>query len=317
MTSIERKEWQQAEQQSRIQSSALEAAANSIILTDKSGKILFANRAFCTMTGYALEEILGQTPGFLNSGKHDANFFKELWDTILTGRVWQGELINRRKDGTFYAEEMTITPIQGTNGETSHFIAVKQDITKRKQFKERWHQAQKMEAIGKLAGNIAHDFTNLLTIIHGNAELVLADESHLKDQNRRYLKQITDATERAADLTRQLLAFGRKQVIQFQPLSLNHVISSYTKMLNRVIGEHITLQCRYAENLPSVNADVGMIEQILINLIVNARDAMPQGGSIHINTEAINIDAAHVEAHPEARPGEFVCITVSDTGTGI
>ena len=317
MTSQERKEWQQAEQQTRFQSSALEAAANSIILTDKAGKILFANRAFCAMTGYAPEEILGNTPAFLKSGKHDASFFRQLWDTILTGRVWQGELINRRKDGTFYVEEMTITPVQGTSGETSHFIAVKQDITQRKQFKEQWHQAQKMEAIGKLAGNIARDFTNLLTVIHGNAELVLADEGQLKDQNRRYLKQITDATERAADLTRQLLAFGRKQVIQFQPLSLNHVISSYTKMLNRVIGERITLQCRYAEDLPAVSADVGLIEQILINLIVNARDAMPQGGSIHINTEALNIDAAHVQTHPEARPGEFVCITVGDTGTGI
>ena len=128
----ERKERQRAEQQVRIQSSALEAAANGIILTDKAGKILFANKAFCAMTGYALEEILGKTPGFLKSGKHDADFFRELWKTILAGRVWQGELINRRKDGTLYHEEMTITPIQGTNGEISHFIAVKQDITKRK-----------------------------------------------------------------------------------------------------------------------------------------------------------------------------------------
>ncbi|MGO9477972.1 MAG: ATP-binding protein [Limisphaerales bacterium] len=317
MMSQERKERQPAEDQAHIHSSALEAAAHSIILTDTAGKILFANKAFCAMTGYALEEVLGKNPGFLKSGKHDAGFFRELWDTILKGRVWQGELINRRKDGTFYLEEMTITPIQGVNGETSHFIAVKQDITKRKQLKDQWHQAQKMEAIGKLAGNIAHDFTNLLTVIHGNAELVLRDEGELKEQNRRYLKQITDATERAADLTRQLLAFGRKQAIQPQPLSLNHVIGNYTKMLSRVIGGQITLQYCFAQDLPSVNADVGMIEQILINLIVNARDAMPQGGSITIATEAVRLDAASVETHPEAQPGEFVCITVSDTGTGI
>ena len=120
-----RKKWQQAERQAHIQSSALEAAANSIILTDKAGKILFANKAFCAMTGYALEEVLGKTPGFLKSGKHDADFFTELWDTILAGRVWQGEFINRRKDGTLYNEEMTITPIRETDGEISHFIAVK------------------------------------------------------------------------------------------------------------------------------------------------------------------------------------------------
>ena len=174
-----------------------------------------------------------------------------------------------------------------------------------------------MEAIGQLAGGIAHDFNNLLTVIHGNVQLVLTDESQLKEENRQCLKQVTDATERAANLTRQLLAFGRKQVVQFQPLDLNHVISNFTKMLKRVIGEQIVLQCHYAKNLPSVNADIGMIEQILINLIVNARDAMPQGGSIVITTEAISIDAAYVETHPEAQPGEFVCITVSDTGTGI
>ena len=313
----ERKKRQRAEEQVRVQSSALEAVANGIILTDAAGKILFGNKAFCAMTGYALEEILGKTPGFLNSGKHDANFFRALWNTILTGRVWQGELINRRKDGTLYNEEMTITPIQRSNGEISHFIAVKQDITKRKQLKEQLHQARKMEAIGQLAAGIAHDFNNLLTVIHGNVQLVLMDESQLKEENRQCLKQVADATECAADLTRQLLAFGRKQVVQFQPLDLNHVISNFTKMLKRVIGEQIALQCHYAKNLPSVNADIGMIEQILINLIVNARDAMPEGGSIVITTEAISIDAAYVETHPEAQPGKFVCITVGDTGTGI
>ncbi len=317
MTSAEQTEQQQAAQQGRIHSSALEAAAHGIILTDTAGKVLFANRAFCTMTGYAPEEILGQTPDFLKPGEHDAGFIQSLWETILSGRVWQGELTNRRKDGTLYHEEMTITPILGVQGEISHFIAIKQDITKRKQLKERWHQAQKMEAIGKLAANIAQDFANLLTVIHGNAELVLADEGRLKDHSRRHLKQITDATERAADLTRQLLAFGRKQIIQIQPLDLNHVIGSYTKMLNRVVGEAITLRCHFAGDLPSVNADVGMIEQILINLIVNARDAMPQGGSIDITTETIHLDAAHAEIHPEARPGEYVGITISDTGTGI
>ncbi len=313
----ERKERQRAEERVRVQSSALEAVANGIILTDAAGKILFGNKAFCNMTGYALDEILGKTPSFLNSGKQDNGFFRTLWNTILTGRVWQGEIINRRKDGTLYTEEMTITPVLGANGAISHFIAVKQDITKQKQRKEQLHQARKLEAIGQLAGGIAHDFNNLLTVIHGNVQLVLMDEEQLKEDNRQCLQQVTDATERAADLTRQLLAFGRKQAIEFQPLNLSEVIGNFTKMLKRVIGEHISLQCRCADDLPSVNADVGMIEQMLLNLIVNARDAMPQGGSIVITTEMVGVDAAYVETHPEAQTGQFVCLAVTDTGTGI
>src|SRR5579859_1798225 len=317
MMSQTQKKWQQAERQAQIQSSALEAAANGIILTNKAGKILFANKAFCAMTGYSPEEILGKTPSFLKSGKHDAAFFTELWETILSGRVWQGEITNQRKDGTHYHEEMTITPIRETDGDITHFIAIKKDITQHIRLKEQLHHMQKMEAIGQLAGGVAHEFNNLLTIMHGNAQLVLSDGSHLKEENRRGLQQITEAAERAANLTRQLLAFGQKQNIQFQPLSLNHVIGNFTKILKRVIGEHVVLQCSYAENLPPVSADVGMIEQILINLIVNARDAMPAGGSITVTTEAVHIDGAYVETHPEAQAGNFVCLTVSDTGTGI
>lgn len=312
-----RKKWRQAERQAHIQSSALEAAANGIILTDKAGKILFANKAFCAMTGYALEEVLGKTPDFLKSGKHDAVFYTELWETILAGRVWQSEIINRRKDGTLFHEEMTITPIREADGEINHFIAIKKDLTQHIRVKEHLHQMQKMEAIGQLAGGVAHDFNNLLTIIHGNAQLVLSEGSPLKEETRRCLQQITDAAERAAILTRQLLAFGRKQDIQFHPLNLNQVIGNFTKMLRRVIGEHVVLQCHYAENLPPVSADVGMIEQVLINLIVNARDAMPAGGSISITTEPVHIDAAYVDIHPEAQPGDFVRLTVSDTGRGI
>jgi PAS domain S-box-containing protein len=326
----ERKERQRVEQQLRVQSSALAAAANGIILTDKAGKILFANKAFCAMTGHDLEEISGQTTSFIESDKHEADFSRELWKTILAGRVWHGELINRRKDGTFYNEEMTITPLREIDGEVSHFIAVKQDITKRKQleeqiyhitkckrFEEQLRQAQQMEVMSQFAGSIAHDFNNLLAVIHDGTKLMLTDESQLSEQNRQQLKQVIAAAENTANLTRQLLAFGRKQAIQFQPSDLNRVISSFTPRLDRLVGAQIVLQCHYARNLPLINADPGLIEQILVNLIVNARDAMPQGGRIFIATESISLDAAYVETHSEARPGEFVCMTVSDTGTGI
>lgn len=304
-------------EQQRILSSAFEAAAHGIILTDTAAKILFANRAFCLMTGYNAQEILGQTPSFLKSGEHEAGFFQSLWETILSGRVWQGELINRRKDGTHYCEEMTITPVRCGDGEISHFLAVKQDITRRKQSQKLWQQAQKMEALSRLANNIAQGFTNLLTAIHGHTELLLADGGRLTHQSRQHLNQIVDATECAADLTRQLLAVGQGQIVQMRPLDLNHAIRNYTKMLNRVVGQPIQLNCLLAENLPYVNADTGMIEQVLMNMVVNSRDALPHGGSIDIATEVIKIESARVSEQLESRPGEFVCITIRDSGTGI
>ncbi len=326
----ERKERQRLEQQLHFQFCALEAAADGIILTDMAGKILFANKAYCAMTGHDLEEVIGQTTRFIESDKCEADFSQELRKTILAGRAWHGELINRRKDGTLYNEEMTITPIRESHGEVSHFIAVKQDITQRKQLEEQvrhitkckrleeqLHQVQQMEVMSQFAGSIANDFNNLLAVIQNKTQSALADESKLSEQNRRQLKQVIMAAENAASLTRQLLAFGRKQVVQFQPSDLNRIISNFTPRFDRLVGAQIVLQCHCARNLPAVNVDGGMIEQILTNLILNAREAMPQGGQVFIATESVSLDAACVETHSEARPGEFVCLTVSDTGTGI
>ena len=309
---------QQEERQAQVQLDALGAAAHGIILTDKAGKILFANRAFCSMTGYAPEEVLGQTPGFLKSGKHNPAFYRQLWETILAGRVWQGQIINRRKDGTLFNEEMTITPVRELDGQISSFLAIKKDVTRDNHLREQLHHMQKMEAIGHLAGGVAHDFNNLLTVIHGNAQLLLADEAAaLSAEHRRCLLQITEAAERAANITRQLLAFGRRQSVQFQPLNLNHVVGCFTKMLKRVIGENVALQCHSAQNLPPVNGDIGMIEQVLISLTVRARDAMPEGGSITITTDTVHVDSDNAEINPEVRAEDFACITVSDTGAGI
>jgi signal transduction histidine kinase/CheY-like chemotaxis protein len=196
-------------------------------------------------------------------------------------------------------------------------LGVARGITERKQLEAQLRQAQKMEGIGQLAGGVAHDFNNLLAIMRGNADLLLMDAEQNPPQTNECLKHIAAAAERAATLTRQLLIFSRKQAMQSEPLVLNGLVQNLTKMLNRVIREDIRLECRYAERLPFVQADPGMLEQALLNLVVNARDAMPRGGQLLIATEAVSFDAAYARTHPDARPGEFVCLSVSDTGTGI
>jgi PAS domain S-box-containing protein len=182
---------------------------------------------------------------------------------------------------------------------------------------EQLRQSQKMEAIGQLAGGVAHDFNNMLAVIRGNAELLVLDAGRHPERIGDSLKQIIAAADRAGNLTRQLLAFSRKQVMQFHPLGLNDVIANLTKMLRRLIAEHIHLECHYGAGLPLVRADAGMMEQVLVNLVVNARDAMPQGGHLHIVTENVRLEESHAQANPEARAGEFVCLLVRDTGTGI
>jgi PAS domain S-box-containing protein len=220
-----------------------------------------------------------------------------------------------RLDGTAFDAEAISIPFVYEGKPAVQTIM--RDITGRKLLEHQLRQSQKMEAIGQLAGGVAHDFNNMLAVIRGNAELLLMDADQHASGTNECLKQIMAASERAANLTRQLLVFSRKQVMQSQPLALNKVIAELTKMLKRIIGEHIDLECRYADPLPFVQADAGMLEQVLLNLAVNARDAMPRGGHLLIATDTASFDAAYSRNHPGAGTGEFVRLTVTDTGTGI
>jgi PAS domain S-box-containing protein len=306
----------EAEAQLRLQSSALEAAANAIVITNREGVIEWANPAFTAFSGYALNEAIGQKVGSLvKSGKHDPAFYRALWDAVLGGNVWRGEIINRRKDGTLFTEEMTITPLKNAHGEIAHFIAVKQDVTQRKSLEEQFRQAHKMQAIGQLAGGVAHDFNNMLGVILMNASLLLSREG-LDEEAVEHLRQILNAAERSANLTRQLLLFSRRQVMQPRVLELGEVVSGMVKMLQRIIGEDVALQTRFAPGSLRVHADPGMIEQVLLNLAVNARDAMPEGGEIAISLEPVALDGRSCP-HPNASPGNYVRLRFSDTGCGI
>src|SRR6185369_4619880 len=197
-----------------------------------------------------------------------------------------------------------------------HFVAVKQDITHEIQLEEQLRQSQKMEAIGQLAGGVAHDFNNLLTAINGYSSLALQriDENH---PLRSYLEEIKKAGDRAANLTRQLLAFGRKQLLQPLTINLNDVVGDMIKLLKRLIGEHVQLVTVPGVNLKQIKADPGQLEQVLVNLVVNARDAMPRGGIVTIETANTVLDHTYASKHLDAIPGAYVMLAISDTGTGM
>lgn len=317
-------EHRRAEAQLRLQSAALAAAANAIVITDRAGIIQWVNPAFTRLTGYEPAEAVGRNPrDLVKSGQQDPAVYADLWQTIMARQSWQGEMVNRRKDGSLYSEEQTITPLLDEAGQITHFIAIKQDVTARKQLEAenrqllaQIYQAQKMESIGRLAGGIAHDFNNLLVPIVGYTELgmlKLDPDSEL----RRDLERIKNAGERAAQLTRQILAFSRQQMLEITSLDLNEIIAEFQHMLTRLIGEDIILETHLAPGLPTIRADKVQLEQVLLNLVVNARDAMPNGGRLLIETASVTLDKAYAARHAGVKPGPHVMLAVSDTGHGM
>ncbi len=207
-------------------------------------------------------------------------------------------------------------PIRDAAGEIYRLVGVAEDITARKELEEQFRQSQKMESIGQLAGGVAHDFNNILTIIQGHASLI-GMRHDLGPDVSESVHQIAFAAEHAASLTRQLLTFSRRQILQPGDVDLNQIVSGIARMLRRVLGEDISLQYQSSPELPVIWADPGMMEQILMNLVVNARDAMPKGGCLIIRTARATLDESFVRQHPEARAGRFVTLTVRDTGVGI
>lgn len=431
----------QAEERLRVQDSALEAVAEAIMITDFGGSILWVNPAFTSLTGYERHEVLGKTPRVLRSGQQDDAFYATLWKTILGGGVWSGRMVNRRRDGTLYTEESTITPVFCDRRRITHFLAVKRDvtqrlkreealraserryrslferdltgvyrattdgrilvcneafariygydspdelrsgsawdlhptegererfladllargsltnheaagrhrdgsllwilenvsliegeesgvhilegtvidITERKRLEEQLRQAQKMEAIGQLAGGVAHDFNNLLSVITGYSELVLA-RLGAEREVRAKVEQIRLAAGRATTLTRQLLAFSRKQVVQPVVMDLNAVVADIMPMLRRLIRENIEIAPALSPAPARVLADRGQIEQVITNLAVNAGDAMPEGGRFLIETGIFSPGEGARQPSVGVDPGSHVSLTVSDTGTGM
>lgn len=294
----------------------IENAAESVVITDINGDIQYVNPAFEQITGYSKEEVMGANPRFLKSGKHEPDFYTHLWNTITSGQIWRGKFINKRKNGELYNEETTISPVHDSNDKISNFVAVKRDVTKEEELEQQVRQAQKMDSIGRLAGGVAHDFNNMLSVILGYSELALT-KLNPEDKLYKDIQEIHKAGKRSADLTTQLLAFSRKQTIAPRVLNLNDAVSSMLKMLRRLIGEDINLIWKPGPNLGNIRLDPAQIDQILANLCVNARDAIEGTGNIIIETQEVDFDEDFCQNHSFANPGRYIQLMVSDDGCGM
>ncbi len=295
---------------------AIEQTSETIVITDTTGAIVFANPAFERITGYSREEALGLNPRILKSGKHDESFYAEMWATLQRGEGWSGRVINKRKDGSLFTEEAFISPVLDRSGATVNYVAVKRDITDSIRQEEQLRQAQKLESIGQLAGGVAHDFNNMLGVILGRVEMAMArlEPSHPVGH---HLKDIRQAAERSTELTRQLLTFARKQAITPKVLDLNEVIAAMLKILQRLIGESIELTWRPGNNLWPVLIDPTQVDQILANLCVNARDAIKGVGTITIATGTISVDEHDQCGLHGLEPEGYVRLSVCDDGCGM
>ncbi len=304
-----------AEMQHRL-STAVEQTADAVLILDNKDSILYINPAFERATGYSLAEALGQTPQLFENGWHEEVFYQTLRETIAAGQPWQGRMINRRRDGTLFPADATITPLRNPAGEVVNVVVTLRDVTREVQLEEQIRHAQKMEAVGQLAGGIAHDFNNLLTVIQMSST-ILQRQMHAEDPLLENVLQIQSTVTRAANLTGQLLNFSRREVSKQQAVDLNHLIDDLDWMLRRLVGSDVKLVKSLALDLQPVQAVPSELEQVLVNLVVNARDAMPNGGTLTLETANTALDKAYATEHLDARPGAHAVLTVRDTGVGI
>jgi len=292
-----------------IQSSPL-----AIYTLDPTSTVRTWNRAAEALYGWQAEEVIGRP---LPTVAQDMEDHLRMRDRALRGEAVRGvEVTRRRKDGASINISLSVAPLHDAAGRVTGILSIAADLTEMRQLEVQYRQAQKMEAVGRLAGGIAHDFNNLLTAIIGTTSLVLEDMG-LESRARLDIQEIEKAAKRAAGLTRQLLIFSRQQVLEPRALDLNALVGNLEKMLHRLIGADIELRTKQAAALGAVRADPGQLEQAIVNLVVNARDAMPQGGRLTIETADVELDRSYVAGHVPTQPGPYVLLAISDTGVGM
>ena len=293
---------------------AVEHAAESIIVTDSAGIIEYVNPAFEKITGYSRHEVIGGNIELLDSGQHSKAFFSTIIDTLQRGEIWQGRMVNKRKDHSLYETEATVSPIKNKAGLITNYVSLQRDVSHEVRLERQLRQAQKMEAIGTLAGGIAHDFNNLLMGIQGNISLSLLDiESN--SPLVKNLKKIEQYVQNGVDLTKQLLGFARGGKYEISLLNLNELIKEQNLMFGRT-NKDIIFKNDGISNLWSVEADRGQIEQVLMNLYLNALQAMPSSGTLTTRTENVVIDEDQYSPY-YVKAGNYIKISIADTGVGM
>lgn len=297
-------------------SAALEQADTGVIITDVEGAILYVNPAFEHTTGFSRAEALGQTPRILKSDHHEATFYQEMWVTITNNKVWRGHIVNKKKDGSLYTAEASIMPVRHGTGAITSFVSVQRDVTRELEVEDQYHRALKMQAVGRLAAGLAHDFKNLLAAIHGFAQL-LQRRGHLSGKPQEWTQGIIDAAAQASELAGQLLTFSRGQPQDLKPLSLNTVLKDVLSIVQGVVTPRVDVVLTPSPGLWEVRADRLQLERVVVNLVANARDAMPDGGRLTMHTANVILRAHDLAFDLEVKPGNYVLLSVSDTGTGM
>jgi PAS domain S-box-containing protein len=316
------------EQTNRLHQQALESARDGIIITDVQGTILEVNHAVEMLTGYTRQEMIGQTPRLFKSGVHPAEVFTGLWQTILNRGSWQGELTNRRKDGTLFQCSITISPIVDPQGRLTHFVGIQRDMTTQKQLERQLLQAQKMQSVGTLAGGVAHEFNNLLAGINGYAALALR-EPGVSATVLEFLHKVVALSERAATLTRQLLAFARKPALTRSPMDAAELVRGTAELVRQTLRLDVFAEVQAAGQGDAnlwIEGDANQLQQALVNLILNARDAVeaqtaaaeaPPAPAICCRASRAVLDRPQFAFPQEVPPGDYVLLEVEDRGCGM
>ncbi len=302
-----------AEQALRLKDQAIATSIVAIAMSDAGGRIVYANPAFLKLWGYSSDdEVLGRSPLEFADPERAPNIL----ESVRAHGSWVGELAGKHRDGTGMELRLSMHSISDPSGQLVNMVASFVDVTEQKRLEAQLLQAQKMESVGRLAGGVAHDFNNLLTVILGGVQLTRQglDAAHPAHE---YLADVEDAAGSAGTLTKQLLAFSRKQMIAPKVLNLNDVIARVERMAQRLLGEDVLLRTLCSPDLGFVRFDPGQAEQIIVNLAVNARDAMPGGGRLTIETSNVELDEQYADAHPGVAFGDYVLLAVSDSGTGM
>lgn len=296
---------------------AIAQASETVVITDLQGTIQYANPAFERISGYTCAEAIGLNPRVLRSGKHDAAFYRQMWETLMRGETWRGRFINRKKDGTLYDEEATISPVRDLARQITHFVAVKRDITRELELEASLRNAQRLEALGHLSGGIAHEFNNILGVILGHAQLAAADtaDEHPASQS---ISVIQGSARRASVLVNQILAFARQDALEFRSLDLRLTLANCLAELRAIVPPSVTLKRTVPAELPLVRGNGLQIHGAVLNLVTNSLHALEgRVGEVELVAEAVTVEADLAAATPGLKAGPHVCVSVRDTGCGM